>query len=143
MHPARKKRLSIIIFSVLVFGLALSVILYALQQNIDLYFTPEQVDVKKHTTLTQFRLGGMVKQHSVKKDKDLNVSFIVTDFKRDIPVHYHGILPALFKEGQGVVLEGSLTSSGEFEAHRVLAKHDEKYMPPQIKPQTKVTENVR
>lgn len=133
MHPKRKKRLWLMILVVAALAVTTACVLYALQQNIDLYFTPSQIDKTAHIKLPQFRVGGMVKKHSLKQGKDLNVDFVVTDFSQEIAVHYRGILPALFREGQGVVIEGHLTSNGTFEANRVLAKHDEKYMPPGLK----------
>jgi cytochrome c-type biogenesis protein CcmE len=132
MHLKRKKRLWLIVHCLIGLSVGIGLILYALKQNIDLYFTPSQVKVTEHQALREFRVGGMVKKNTVKKDGELNVSFLVTDFKGELPVHYHGILPALFREGQGVVIEGHLDPQGQFEAHRVLAKHDEKYRPPNI-----------
>jgi len=131
MHPLRKRRLVWITLVLLGLSVAVGLILFALQQNIDLYFTPSQVDVAKVKRLTEFRLGGMVETGSVKhNNKDLEVSFQVTDFQRSLPVVYRGVLPSLFREGQGVVVEGHMNEKGVVEAHRVLAKHDEKYMPP-------------
>ena len=79
-----------------------------------------------------FRIGGMVKEGSVKRD-DLTVHFVITDLVKDIPVSYNGILPDLFKEGKGAVIQGRLNANGEFIASEVLAKHDENYMPPEAK----------
>jgi len=132
MHPKRRGRLLMIVASLSLLALAAGMILYALQQNINLYFTPSQLK-PEYVRLHEFRLGGMVAKKSVKHGKDLDIDFIVSDYKRGIPVHYRGVLPALFREGQGVVVEGHLTESGQFMAHRVLAKHDENYMPPNVK----------
>jgi len=132
MHAKRRQRLLFILSSLVVMAVVAGMVLYALKQNINLYFTPSQVK-PEHVRLHEFRLGGMVVQQSVKHGEDLNMDFVVTDFNQTISVHYRGILPALFREGQGVVVEGHLEKSGRFMAHRVLAKHDENYMPPNIK----------
>lgn len=138
MHPIRKRRLIIIISVLLCLSVATGLILFALQQNIDLYFTPSQVDASKVQQLKEFRLGGMVEKNSVQhSEHSLEVRFRVTDFTASLPVVYRKVLPALFREGQGVVIEGHLNPQGVVEAHRVLAKHDEKYMPPSIKQVTK------
>ena len=134
MHPIRRRRLIWIVLILVCLSTATGLILFALQQNIDLYFTPSQVDVSNVKRLKEFRLGGMVEKGSVKQGANsLQVSFQVTDFNQRLPVVYRGVLPTLFREGQGVVVEGHMNENGVIEAHRVLAKHDEKYMPPGIK----------
>lgn len=138
MKPHRKKRLTYIAFATLSVLVAVGLVLYALRQNIQLYLTPTQV-VEGHAPLHRvFRMGGMVKVGSVKREKNgLNVHFTLTDFKNNRVVVFNGVLPALFREGQGIVAEGRLNKNGEFIADTVLAKHDEKYMPPGIFPATR------
>lgn len=134
MNPKRKQRL--IWLSVMVAGVGLSatLVLYALRSNINLYFTPSQVNTVEMQKLPQFRMGGMVEKGSIKHDaKGLGVDFLLTDYTKTIAVHFNGVLPALFREGQGLVVQGKLNNKGEFVANQVLAKHDEKYMPPNIK----------
>lgn len=131
MHPKRKQRLLFLLIILLGLGLAASLALYALRQNINLYYTPSQVIAGQAPAKHSFRLGGLVKQGSVKHAKTgLKLSFIITDLTHDIGVNYEGILPDLFREGQGVVVQGQLTVAGELQASEVLAKHDEKYTPP-------------
>ena len=133
MHPLRKRRLLLIIFMLLGIGLAAGFALYALQQNINLFFTPSQVLAGEAPKNQRFRLGGMVQAGTVHRDpKSLQVSFAVSDMKKEMTVQYSGILPDLFREGQGVVMDGQLNSQGVFVAQEVLAKHDENYMPPQL-----------
>lgn len=117
------------------FGLALAtaLILYALKQNINVFLTPKQIAAANMTPDYYFRLGGLVKEKSVVRDKDgLGVQFIVTDLKKEITVRYVGGLPDLFREGKGVVAEGHLNTQGVFIASQVLAKHDENYMPKNV-----------
>lgn len=133
MKPQRKKRLYQIIAIVLGLSLCVSLVMYALGQNINLYFTPSQVVAGAAPVNQSFRMGGMVKKHSVQRAvQGLGVNFVVTDFQQEVAVQYQGILPALFREGQGVVIEGRLKGPVVL-ADQVLAKHDEKYMPPGIK----------
>ena len=106
-------------------------VLKALDKNIDLYLTPTDVIESNYEMNNQFKLGGMVKEGSVKKT-DLEVEFIVTDFNEEILIIYQGILPNLFKENSGVVASGSLDGN-IFKAKEILAKHDENYMPPEVK----------
>lgn len=129
MNKIQKRRLYLILIVALGLAGATGLILYALKQNINVFLTPTQL---AETTLPpdyHFRLGGMVKKGSVKREADLKTQFIVTDFKHDVPVQYTGILPDLFHEGKGVIAEGSLNQQGFFIATQVLAKHDENYMP--------------
>lgn len=133
MNVQRKRRLTTIGFMVLGLSVAAGLVLYALRSNINLYFTPSQVDPLSMQQLPQFRMGGMVEKGSVSHDKTgLGVHFQLTDYTRAIWVHYDGILPALFREGQGLVVQGHLNKQGDFIANQVLAKHDEKYRPPSI-----------
>jgi cytochrome c-type biogenesis protein CcmE len=113
-----------------VIGVAALLILNALNSNIALYVTPSEVAAGKSPQGQAFRIGGMVKDDSVKRD-GLTVHFVITDLVKDIPVSYTGILPDLFKEGKGAVIQGRLDANGQFIASEVLAKHDENYMPPE------------
>ena len=140
MNPRRKKRL--LITSSLVIGLSLSIglVLFALQQNIDLFYTPtEIIEGKKETGIKpeigqRLRIGGMVLNGSVKRDPEsLNVSFDLIDNGGGIvTVFFDGILPDLFREGQGIVAQGELLNATQVNAFEVLAKHDEEYMPPEV-----------
>jgi cytochrome c-type biogenesis protein CcmE len=107
--------------------------LRALRANVMFFFDPSQVAEGQAPRDERFRLGGMVEKGSVHRAPgSLEVSFVVTDFKHELPVHYSGVLPDLFREGQGVVAHGRLGANGVFVADEVLAKHDEKYMPPEV-----------
>lgn len=131
MKP-RHKRALLIVAAIAVISVAALLILNALNSNIALYVTPTDVAAGKSPKDQAFRIGGMVKEGSVKRD-GLTVHFVITDMAKDIPVAYTGILPDLFKEGKGAVIQGRLDSKGEFIASEVLAKHDENYMPPEAK----------
>ena len=131
MKP-RHKRAAIIVGALLAIGLAAVLILNALNSNIALYVTPSEVAAGNAPKGQAFRIGGMVKDGSVKRD-GLTVNFVITDMAKDIPVAYTGILPDLFKEGKGAVIQGRLEANGKFVASEVLAKHDENYMPPEAK----------
>ena len=125
-----KKRGAIVAAGLAVVGIAAALVLNALNSNIALYVTPTDVAAGKSPQGQAFRIGGMVKAGSLKRD-NLTVHFVVTDLVREIPVAYTGILPDLFKEGKGAVVQGRLGANGNFTASEVLAKHDENYMPPQ------------
>ena len=119
-------------------SLAAALALTAFRQNVTFFFVPSQVVAGKVPVDEHFRLGGMVSKGSIRRvPGSLEVRFIVTDFKHDVPVTYTGVLPDLFREGQGVIAQGHLDASGVFVADQVLAKHDEKYMPPQMAEQIK------
>lgn len=134
MKPHRRKRLGIILFIAAGLSIAIGLTLFALSQNIDLFYTPTQVAQGEVSPGDRVRIGGMVKEGSVYSAQDsLQVRFATTDYAYDVDVHYEGILPDLFREGQGVVVEGSIDSAGVFQASRVLAKHDENYMSPEVK----------
>ncbi len=121
-----------IVGALIAVGLAVVLILNALNSSIALYVTPSDVAAGKSPTGQAFRIGGMVKDGSIKRD-GLTVHFVITDMVKDIPVAYTGILPDLFKEGKGAVIQGRLDPNGQFIASEVLAKHDENYMPPEAK----------
>ena len=131
MKP-RHKRAAIIVGALVAISIAAVLILNALNSNIALYVTPSEVAAGKSPAGQAFRIGGMVKDGSVKRD-GLTVNFVITDMVKDISVAYTGILPDLFKEGKGAVIQGRLDPSGKFVASEVLAKHDENYMPPEAK----------
>ena len=133
MKPRHKK---ISFIALAVFGLCAVtlLILNTFSSNIVFFHSPTDIKDGKAPVNQTFRLGGMVKANSVKHNKDgLQVSFSVTDTIKDIDVTYKGILPDLFREGQGVVVQGKLQTTGIFKAEQVLAKHDENYMPPEAK----------
>ncbi|MDP2134467.1 MAG: cytochrome c maturation protein CcmE [Sulfuritalea sp.] len=129
MKP-RQKRIALIVGGLASIALAAVLTLNALDSNIALYVTPTEVAAGKAPEGKAFRIGGMVKEGSIKR-QDMTVSFIITDTAKDIPVAYTGILPDLFKEGKGAVIQGRLGGDGVFAASEVLAKHDENYMPPE------------
>lgn len=131
MKP-RHKRAAIIAGGLVSIALAATLALNALDSNIALYITPSEVAAGKAPQGKAFRIGGMVKDGSMVRN-DMTVRFVITDTVNEIPVAYTGILPDLFKEGKGAVVQGKLDQSGLFTASEVLAKHDENYMPPEAK----------
>jgi cytochrome c-type biogenesis protein CcmE len=130
MNKKHQQRLIYIAFCAITIAIALGLILYALQKNINLFLTPSELRQQPKQSNYTIRLGGMVKAQSVRRQPDsLSTEFIVTDFKHEVAVRYSGILPDLFQEGKGVVTEGHLNRQGIFIANLVLAKHDENYQP--------------
>jgi len=128
----RQKRMTLVLGIVAGVSVAGALALKAFQQNVTFFFDPTQVASGQVVAGERFRLGGMVTKGSVQRTPgSLEVHFVVTDFKHDVPVSYSGVLPDLFREGQGVVAHGRMRS-GTFVADEVLAKHDEKYMPPEV-----------
>ncbi|WP_062817818.1 cytochrome c maturation protein CcmE [Alcanivorax sp. NBRC 102024] len=133
MNAARKQRLILVVSILVGLAIACGLMFYALRQNINLFFTPQQVMAGEAPLETQMRVGGLVEEGSVVRDQEtLDVQFVLTDGKGRFTVHYQGILPDLFREGQGIVANGTLISRNRFEAEEVLAKHDETYMPPEV-----------
>lgn len=139
MNPRRKNRLYLALFVLVGLGLAISLVLYALRSNIDLFYTPSEIlqgkgqDHELPTVGQRLRIGGMVMPGSVKRDdKTLEVHFKIYDARGAIAVTYFGILPDLFREGQGVVAQGVMQQNNVVMAKQVLAKHDEKYVPPEV-----------
>ena len=129
----RKQRRGVLIGTCLaVLGVAVGLVLFALRDSIVFFYTPSEVAEKHLETGQRFRLGGLVEDGSVKRGEGTTVSFVVTDKRSTLPVTYTGVLPDLFREGQGLVAEGMLTGDGVFHADSVLAKHDENYMPPEV-----------
>jgi len=133
MNAVRKKRLMIVFALLVGVGIAAALALSALRQNINLFYTPTQIAAGEAPAGQRIRAGGMVQRGSLARSSDsLDVSFLVTDFNRSVTIHYRGILPDLFREGQGIVALGVVDGSGVVQADEVLAKHDEKYMPPEV-----------
>ncbi|MGY4824431.1 cytochrome c maturation protein CcmE [Stutzerimonas chloritidismutans] len=133
MNPVRKKRLFIVLAILAGVGIAVALALSALQQNINLFYTPTQIAAGEAPEGTRIRAGGLVEEGSVKRTNDsLSVAFRVTDGAQAITITYQGILPDLFREGQGIVALGRVNSEGVLAADEVLAKHDENYMPPEV-----------
>jgi len=130
MKP-RTRRLGWIIGGLAVLGAAVALVLNAFQSNLVFFFSPTQVAAHEAPQGRAFRIGGLVEPGSLQREPNsLTVRFRVTDTAKDIPVAYTGMLPDLFKEGKGVVAQGTLGADGTFHATEVLAKHDENYMPP-------------
>ena len=132
MTPTRRRRLWLVCGIVAGVGFTRALALASFKQNVMFYFDPSAGVAGEVKTGERFRLGGMVTKGSVHRDPgSLQVRFTVTDFKHDVPVEYTGVLPDLFREGQGVVAHGKVDANGVFVADEVLAKHDENYMPPE------------
>lgn len=132
MTPTRKKRLMLIVMVFLGMALATAIFLTAFKENIMFFKSPTEINAGDFPKQRDFRIGGMVKDDSLQRAQDsLKVSFVVTDHAHDVTVTYQGILPDLFREGQGVVAIGQMQPDGTFLAEEVLAKHDENYMPPE------------
>ncbi len=131
MKP-RQKRIALSVGGLASLAIAAGLALNALDSNIALYVTPTEVAAGKAPQGKAFRIGGLVKEGSVKR-QDMTVRFVMTDTVKEIPVAYTGILPDLFRDGKGAVVQGRLGSDGIFAATEVLAKHDENYMPPEAK----------
>jgi len=143
MTPKRQKRLLIILG--IVFGTALIVglVMYSLNQNINLFYSTSQIAQGEAPVGKRIRVGGMVVEGSVKRSKkSLKVSFDLTDYEQQVTVEFTGILPDLFREGQGIIAQGKMDAKGVFQADEVLAKHDENYMPPEIAASMKQKQEV-
>jgi cytochrome c-type biogenesis protein CcmE len=135
LNTLHKQRLFWVIVIFCMTILAVLLILQALGENINLYFSPTQIVNQTVPEKARIRVGGIVKQGSVKRGEDLSVHFVITDYNQELLVHYQGILPDLFREGQGIVTLGRLKDTKPtiiLMADEVLAKHDEKYMPPEL-----------
>lgn len=133
MHPLRRQRLLIVAVIVLGASIATALIGFALRENLNLFYEPARVAAGEAPTGRKIRVGGMVVEGSVRRDPEsLQVSFALTDYSATVDVVYQGILPDLFAEDAGAVATGALGEDGVFRAEQILAKHDEKYMPPEV-----------
>ena len=133
MTPTRKKRLLAVVLILIGVGIATAIFLTAFKENILFYKSPTEVLQGDYPKARNFRIGGMVKKGSiVKSTNSLDVDFMVTDFAKDVKVHYSGLLPDLFRDDQGMIAVGQLDNNGVFQAEEILAKHDENYMPPEV-----------
>ena len=129
----RQRRIAFVALALAGVAVAAFLTLQALRANMSYFFTPEQVVRGESPQKGQFRLGGLVKEGSLRRERqDINVHFVVTMNQAEVKVNYRGILPDLFAEGQGVVARGVMGADGVFRAEEVLAKHDEEYMPPEV-----------
>lgn len=135
IRARRRKRLSLVIAAIATLGLALGLALFALRDTITLFLSPTDLDARmargEILPTTSVRIGGLVKEGSVQRVEPHGVRFLVTDTAHDVPVSYDGVLPDLFREGQGVVAEGRI-ADGQLRATTILAKHDERYMPREV-----------
>lgn len=130
MNKFQRRRLISICLLLSGIALAAGLILLALKKNINVFLTPSQLLSQHPNADYHIRLGGIVKKNSIKRNtKTLHIQFVITDFKNEIVTEYTGILPDLFREGKGIIAEGSVTPDGKFHATQVLAKHDENYLP--------------
>lgn len=133
MHPKRKRKLILLSFMLAGVGLAVGLTLFALGNNMNVYYDPSEIIEGKAPVDKPIRAGGMVVEGSFQRSTDsLDVRFAVTDYKEEVWITYNKILPDLFREGQGVIVLGKLNDQGEVEASEVLARHDENYMPPEV-----------
>ena len=132
MMTRKQRRLTLIGSALAVLGVAAGLVLFAMRDTIVFFYGPTELAQKNVQPGTRLRIGGLVQQGSVQKGPEQAVVFAVTDTNKTVTVRYRGILPDLFREGQGVVAEGVLEPSGEFRADSVLAKHDENYMPKEV-----------
>lgn len=132
MTAKQRRRIAFVAALVLASAGAAALVLTALKDNVLYFYSPSDVATKHVAAGVAFRIGGLVAPHSVHHGAGADVRFTVTDGSSAIPVTYHGVLPALFREGQGVVALGALNEAGTFSASEVLAKHDERYMPPEV-----------
>ncbi len=129
----KRRRLYAVLAGLTMLGIAAALVLTAFQDNIVFFYSPSDLTEKELRPGQNIRLGGLVEEGSVKKAADgVTTEFVITDLSKTVPVRYGGLLPDLFREGQGVVSQGTLGPDGVFVASEVLAKHDEKYMPPEV-----------
>jgi cytochrome c-type biogenesis protein CcmE len=129
----RRKRLFAVLAILAGVGAATALAMLAFEDNLLFYYNPTQVRAGEAPQDRTIRIGGLVTEGSVERTEGtLKIRFLVTDYRESIPVNYEGLLPDLFREGQGVIAHGRLSESGEFVAHEILAKHDENYMPPEV-----------
>ncbi len=133
MHPVRKQRLILVIAGVVASSVAIGLIVYAMRENINLFYPPSKIAAGEAPHNRTIRGGGCVKPGSVVRSKEsLDINFVLTDGIADVPVKFSGILPDLFAEGEAAVVNGKIDDKGVFNAEQVLAKHDETYTPPEV-----------
>jgi cytochrome c-type biogenesis protein CcmE len=132
MNPKKRRRLAFAAALLVAGAGGAALVIAALRDNVLYFYSPTDVAAKHVAAGVDFRIGGLVKKGSVVKGPSAAVHFVVTDGRASVPVAYDGVLPDLFREGQGVVAMGALTETGVFNASQILAKHDEKYMPPEV-----------
>lgn len=132
MNPRKRRRLYFAIALLAAGGGGAVLVLGALKDNVLYFYSPSDIAQKHVQPGVNFRIGGLVEKGSVSHGPHADVRFVVTDGREKVPVEFHGVLPDLFREGQGIVAMGALDSKGTFDASEVLAKHDEKYMPPEV-----------
>ncbi|WP_035485449.1 cytochrome c maturation protein CcmE [Geminicoccus roseus] len=132
MRLRKKQRLYVVLGSLVLLGGAAALVLTALDQNVAFFVTPSQIAANEVPSARNFRIGGLVVAGSVERGDDGSVRFRLTDTKNEVAVQYAGVLPDLFREGQGIVAQGELEPGGLFRAREVLAKHDENYMPKEV-----------
>lgn len=135
MLAARKQKLYIVSFILLGSAVIVGLLTFAFREGLNVFITPTEISEGKAEGVENIRIGGMVKMGSLKRDslEGTRIEFITTDFNADVPVAYDGVLPDLFREGQGVVAEGHIDENGVFQARTILAKHDENYMSAEVK----------
>ncbi len=142
MTPVRRQRLILILLMIAGVAIAVTFALKAFNENLMYFFSTTEVAEGKAPVNAKFRLGGMVVEDSIERPDDgIMVRFVLTDYSKQVTVEYTGILPDLFREGQGIVANGKLNQSGVFIAEEVLAKHDENYMPPEVADSLKKTQS--
>lgn len=132
MNPRKRRRLYFAGALLIAGAVGAVLVIGALKDNVLYFYSPSDVMAKHVSPGVAFRIGGLVEKGSVAHGPQAEVRFVVTDGKANVPVAFHGVLPDLFREGQGIVALGSLDTGGTFDASEVLAKHDEKYMPPEV-----------
>jgi cytochrome c-type biogenesis protein CcmE len=132
MNPRKRRRLAFAVALVAAGAGGAVLVVSALKDNVLYFYSPSDIGAKHVAPGVAFRIGGLVEKGSVRRGPGAGVRFVVTDGRAAVPVEYIGVLPDLFREGQGVVALGALNTTGTFDASEVLAKHDEKYMPPEV-----------
>jgi len=135
MHSVRKQKLMIVLFILLGSAVTVGLLIQAFDQGLNVFFTPTEIAEGQVVADQNIRIGGMVKQGSLVRQglEGTRIEFVATDYNADVPVVYTGVLPDLFREGQGVVAEGHIDANGVFQARQILAKHDENYMSAEVK----------
>lgn len=142
MHPVRKQRLILVIAGVLFSSIAIGLIVYAMRENINLFYPPSKIASGEAPHNRNIRGGGCVKPGTVVRATDsLDIKFVLTDGIADVPVKFSGILPDLFAEGEAAVVNGKVDEKGVFNAEQVLAKHDETYTPPEVASMNKANDH--